>query len=160
MANTWAWIFEKKQTGATRSQSRGRNAASRYHLRPMPNEDIHVFVKKIDNTRVVRELDPQANASAWKTISTACLGALIVVGLILPIANSYLAGYTVAEIEKQNNQLQAQLAKLTVRESELTSVEALAKAARNQRFLDPSPETMVVLNQERGADVALNRNRQ
>jgi uncharacterized membrane protein len=160
MANTWAWIFEKKQAGAARSQSRARNAASRYHLRPMPNEDIHVFVKKIDNTRVVRELDPQANVSAWKTISTACLGALIVVGLIVPIANSYLAGYTVTEIEKQNNQLQAQLAKLTVRESELTSVEALAKAARNQKFLDPSPETMVVLNQERGADVALNRNRQ
>lgn len=160
MANAWAWIFEKKGTGANRFHTRNRSAAGRYHLRPMPNEDIHVFVKKIDNTRVVREQDPKANASAWKTISMACLFALIVVGLIVPIANSYLAGYTVTEIEKQNSQLQSQLARLTVRESQLTSVEALARAARNQKFIDPTPETMVVLNETRSGDVALNRKQQ
>lgn len=160
MANAWAWIFEKKGTGANKFHARNRSAAGRYHLRPMPNEDIHVFVKKIDNTRVVREQDPKANASAWKTISMACLFALIVVGLIVPIANSYLAGYTVTEIEKQNSQLQSQLARLTVRESQLTSVEALARAARNQKFIDPTPETMVVLNETRSGDVALNRKQQ
>lgn len=159
-ATTWTWLFEKKQMGTATRVSRQRNTASRYHLRPMPNEDIHLFVKKIDNTRVVRELDPQASVSAWKTISTACLGALLVVGLIVPVANSYLAGYAVTEIEKQNNQLQAQLSKLTVRESELTSLDALAKAARNQKFLDPTPESMVVLNQGRTSDVALNRKNQ
>jgi uncharacterized membrane protein len=126
----------------------------------MPNEDIHVFVKKIDNTRVVREQDPKANASAWKTISVATMFALLVVGLIVPIANSYLAGYTVAEIEKQNSQLAAQVARYSVRESELTSLEALARAAKNQKFIDPTPESMVVLNDTRTGTVALNRNRQ
>ncbi|MBL8239189.1 MAG: hypothetical protein JNM66_17325 [Bryobacterales bacterium] len=154
-----AWIFEKKSSGRPASQSRTRNAADRYHLRPMPNEDIHVFVKKIDNTRVVREQDPKANASAWKTISMAGVFALIVIGLIVPIANSYLAGYTVAEIEQKNNQLQAQLARLSAREAELTSVEALAAAAKNQKFIDPTPDSMVVLNETRSGAVALNRNR-
>lgn len=156
----FGWIFENKNTGARRAQSRTQSAAGRYHLRPMPNEDIHVFVKKIDNTRVVREQDPKANVSAWKTISVACLGALMVVGLIVPIANSYLAGYTVAEIEKQNSQMESQLARLRVRESQLTSLEALARAAKNQKFIDPTPESMVVLNNTRTGAVALNRNSQ
>ena len=164
MATALAWMVEKKVSGASKSQSdarsRNRTEADRFHLRPMPNEDIHVFVKKIDNTRVVREQDPKANASAWRTISMAGIFALMVVGLFVPIANSYLAGYTVTEIEKQNSQLQSQLVRLSVREAELTSVEALARAAKNQRFLDPSPETMVVLNETRSGAVALNRNRQ
>lgn len=157
---TLAWLFEKKASRSAAAPFRGRKAQDQFYLRPMPNEDIHVFVKKIDNTRVVREQDPQANASAWKTISMACLAALIVVGMIVPIANSYLAGYAVTEMEKQNSQMKAQLARLSVRESELTSVEALARAAKNQTFLDPSPETMVVLNETRTGAVALNRGNQ
>lgn len=157
---TLAWLFEKKASRSASAPARGRKVQDQYYLRPMPNEDIHVFVKKIDNTRVVREQDPQANASAWKTISMTCLAALIVVGMIVPIANSYLAGYAVTEMEKQNSQMKAQLARLSVRESELTSVEALARAAKNQTFLDPSPETMVVLNETRTGAVALNRGNQ
>lgn len=157
---TLAWLFEKKASRSASAPSRSRKVQDQYYLRPMPNEDIHVFVKKIDNTRVVREQDPQANASAWKTISMTCLAALIVVGMIVPIANSYLAGYAVTEMEKQNSQMKAQLARLSVRESELTSVEALARAAKNQTFLDPSPETMVVLNETRTGAVALNRGNQ
>jgi len=157
---TLAWLFEKKASRSASEPARGRKVQDQYYLRPMPNEDIHVFVKKIDNTRVVREQDPQANASAWKTISMTCLAALIVVGMIVPIANSYLAGYAVTEMEKQNSQMKAQLARLSVRESELTSVEALARAAKNQTFLDPSPETMVVLNETRTGAVALNRGNQ
>ena len=164
MATAWAWMFEQKVSGASnaqsRAQSRKRTEADRYHLRPMPNEEIHVFVKKIDNTRVVREQDPKANASAWRTISMAGIFALVVVGLIVPIANSYLAGYTVTEIEKQNSQLQSQLARLSAREAELTSVEALARAAKNQKYLDPTPETVVVLNETRSGAVALNRDPQ
>jgi hypothetical protein len=164
MATAWALMFNKNGSGAAKTQfgarSRNRNQADRFQLRPMPNEDIHVFVKKIDNSRVVREQDPRANASAWQTISMAGIFALVVVGLIVPIANSYLAGYTVAEIEKQNSQLQSQLLRLSVREAELTSVEALARAAKNQKYLDPSPETMVVLNEPRSAAVALNRSQQ
>lgn len=156
----FAWMFEKKSSGRATAHSRTRTETDRYHLRPMPNEDIHVFVKKIDNTRVVREQDPKANASAWKTISMAGVFALMVVGLIVPIANSYLAGYTVTEIETQNSQLQSQLARLSARESALTSSEALARAAKNQRYIDPTPETMVVLNETRSGAVALNRDRQ
>lgn len=158
MTASWALLFDKKVTAASAQRSDGA-AVDRYQLRPMPNEDIHVFVKKIDNTRVVCEQDPKANASAWKTISMACVFALIVIGLIVPIANSYLAGYAVTEIEKQNNELQSQLSRLAVREAELTSVEALARAAKNQEYLDPTPESMVVLNETRSGAVALNHNR-
>ena len=90
----------------------------------------------------------------------ACIFALAVVGLIVPIADSYLAGYAVTEIEKQNNQLQSQLARLSAREAELTSVEALARAAKNQQYLDPTPESLVVINDTRSGAVALNHNRQ
>jgi hypothetical protein len=51
------------------------------------------------------------------------------------------------------------VARYSVRESELTSLEALARAAKNQKFIDPTPESMVVLNDTRTGTVALNRNR-
>lgn len=134
--------------------------AKQYELRPMPNEEIHVFIKKIDNTRVVREHDPKVNVSAIKTLALAVSTALAVIALIVPIANSYLAGYTVTDLEKQNAALEAKLMRLASRESQLTSVEALAKASRNQLFLDPTPESMVVLEERREGDVALIRNKQ
>ena len=160
MSTAWARIFEKKVSGGSNAPSRNQSEAGRYQLRAMPNEGIHVFVKKIDNSRVVREEDPKANSSAWKTLSTAGVFAFIVVCLIVPGATSYLAGYTVTEMEKQNSQLEAQLARLSVREAELTSVEALARAAKNQKYIDPAPETLVVLTEPRPGTVALNRARQ
>ena len=152
---TLAWIFEKNTATAPRD---ARNAQrDRFRLRPLPNEEIHVFTKRIDNSRVVREHDPRVTGAAVKTLSMACLGALVMVGLIVPAANSYLAGYTLTEMNRQTTAMETEFAKLSARESELTSLDALARAAKNQKFLDPSPDNMVVLNDQRSGAVALNR---
>ncbi|MBM3786386.1 MAG: hypothetical protein FJW30_18660 [Acidobacteria bacterium] len=151
-----AWIFEKNAVPAASSPRSGAPRNS-FALRPLPNEEIHVFTKRIDNSRVVREQDPQATGAAVKTIMSACLAAVGMVGLLVPAANTYLAGYTLTELDKQNSVLEAELARLEVREANLTSLEALARAAKNQKFVDPTPESMVVLNDDRTGDVAMNR---
>ena len=35
-------------------------------LRALPNEDVYLFTKRIDNSRVVRQADPRARARDWK----------------------------------------------------------------------------------------------
>jgi hypothetical protein len=151
-------MFDKSAAAAeTRATPAVAAAARRDGLRPMPNEDVHVFVKRIDNARVVREHDPKVNVSAWKTITLSCLSALLLVALIVPVANSYLAGYTLTELERENSLLEGQVARLLARESELTSLEALRRAAKNQKYLDPATDRMVVLENERTGSVALNR---
>jgi hypothetical protein len=125
-------------------------------LRPMPNEAIHVFEKKIDNTRVVREQDPEASKSCWKAISAACLAAVTTVGLVVPGANSYLAGYRISELTRTGDAQKAELLRLTVREAELTSPAAMARAASNQNFIETPAANLVVLHQGRSGDVAMN----
>ena len=154
---TLAWIFSKPATREKIREDVHRMGDGRYLLRPMPNETIHVFVKKIDNTRVVKEADPKSSVSCWKTIGTACLAAVAIVGLIVPIADSYLAGYSVTEMDREINSLRNELDRLSAREAQLTSPTALAVAARNQVFVDPTPESMVVLNNERAGTVAMNQ---
>ena len=39
-------------------------------LRSFANEDIYFFVKRIDNTRVVREADPEARKACWQLIGS------------------------------------------------------------------------------------------
>ena len=48
-----------EQAAKVRSENT-RNASGGTALRSFANEDIYFFVKRIDNTRVVREADPQA----------------------------------------------------------------------------------------------------
>ena len=61
-------------------------------LRAFANEDICFFVKRIDNSRVVRQIDPQSRGVCWKTIGTVGAAALLLIGVLLPNAYGLLAG--------------------------------------------------------------------
>lgn len=152
--NYFNWMWPHR--AANGMMPAAASAAKGMALRPMPNEAIHVFEKKIDNARVVREQDPEASASCWKAITAAGLAAVTTVGLAVPGANSYLAGYRIAELVRIEESHKAELARLSARESELTSPAAMARAASNQNYIETPAANLVVLNQGRSGDVALN----
>ena len=55
-----------------------------YKLRAVPNEDVYFFLKRIDNSRVVKQADPRTRSRDWKLLGGAGIAAACVIG-VLPI---------------------------------------------------------------------------
>lgn len=126
-------------------------------LRAMPNEEIHLFIKRIDNNHVIRTEDKQATATCWKTIGLAGLGAIVAVGVIVPTAYGKLAGYQMEHRREEQSRLKKQLAQVEAIEAQLLSPATLERLAVDRNFIEPSPESMVVLNVDRSTALAMNQ---
>ena len=153
LATFWRGFFAAEQVQAHAGRPR---AAGRAALRALPNEDIYLFVKKIDNTRVVRESDPKAGVSCWKTIGGFGMGALMLVGLLLPSAYSLLAGYQLHALEAEKQRLTREMATLQLEEARLLSPERLQEVAKALHFIDPEPARVEYLNPGADGTVAMN----
>jgi hypothetical protein len=150
--------------GAERaSEITGRQAVqasvNRRRLRPLPNEDVYLFVKKIDNSRVVRQADPAARRECWKAIAVSCTAAALAVGVLLPGAYSLLAGYQIQTLEQERQTYKTQLAALELEEARLLSPERLQHLARMQQFIEPSPDTLVYLQPTDDGSLAMDLTR-
>ncbi len=117
-----------------------------YALRSIPNDDIYFFVKRIDNSHVVREADPAANRACWKAFGTAVAGAALVAGLLAPSLYGLLSGYQLESLREEQRHLKVAAAQLELEETRLHSPEHMAALATSQRLVDPSPERLVYLD--------------
>src|SRR5688572_27705477 len=72
-------------------QSRSREAGGPYALRPLPNEDILFFSKRMDNARVVPAADPQSVGVARRMIGGSLVAGALFVLVLLPSAWGRLA---------------------------------------------------------------------
>src|ERR1700724_3639318 len=64
-----------------------------FQLRALPNDDIFFYCKKIDNSRLVREADPQARGACWSAIGAACVLVALLTSAFFPTVATTLAGY-------------------------------------------------------------------
>lgn len=120
---------------AARGDWEGRMDGSRKHrLRPIPNEDLYLFVKAIDNSRVIRQADPQARWSVVKFIGSSFGVALLLVAVMLPHAWGLVANYQVEALRQEQRKLVEELDALEVEEASLTSTERLLEYARQRNF--------------------------
>ncbi|MBI4910304.1 MAG: hypothetical protein HY820_42195 [Acidobacteria bacterium] len=117
-------------------------------LRPFPNEDIHFFVKQIDNSRVIREADPQAPKMCWSMIGGASASAVLLIGMLLPTGYRLMAGYQIQDLVKQRELLDHKMAELELEEAKLLSPARLAELAELQNFVDPAPDKVIHLSEK------------
>src|ERR1035438_8036087 len=73
-------------------------------LRALPNEDIFLYSKPIDNSRVVREPQPTAHGE-WSMIGTASALALLFMGLSTPRVANIFAGYQLESLKQEQQHL-------------------------------------------------------
>jgi len=111
-----------------------------------PNEDVYLYVKRIDNTRVVREADPAARKVCWRMIGSSFAFAALIIGLLLPSLNSLMAGYKLEALRQERQRLELDRASLELQETKLLSPARLEELAKIQRFVDPAPEAVVYLD--------------
>jgi len=129
-----------------------------FKLRSLPNEDVYLFSKRIDNARVVRQADPGARARDWKFVGGASCAAVALIVMLLPSAYGLMAGYQLSQLQLENQKLQSDRARLEVKEARLLSAERLQELAKMQDFIDPAPERTVYLEPKNDKSLtALNR---
>jgi hypothetical protein len=134
-----------------------RETSQSQKLRALPNEDVYFYIKRIDNSRVVRQADPSARARDWKVIGSASFAVLVLIAMLLPSAYGLMAGYQIAALQEEHQRLAADRSRLELEEARLVSAERLQELARMQEFIDPTPDKTVYLQSTNNKSLALNR---
>ncbi len=126
-----------------------------YKLRAIPNEDVYLHFKRIDNAKVVRQPDPGARARDWKLLGGAGIAAASVIAVLLPSAWGLMAGYQLSNLQQEHSRLVTERSRLELEEARLVSPERLQQLAEMQNFVDPAREKTVYL--PKAADNSLAR---
>jgi hypothetical protein len=143
-----------EQATKVRTDHRGaRNAA----LRPFANDDIFFYVKRFDNTRVVREADPQARGTCWKLIGSVVAAVMLLISVLLPSAYGLLAGYQIQTLRQESERLSTEQSSLELAEAQLLSPARMEQLARMQQFIDPPAQKVVYLENAQSGTVAMNK---
>jgi cell division protein FtsL len=135
----------------TTRAARPRADRDPYGLRVLPHEDILLFCKKIDNSRLVREPDVQAQGTCWSVIGAACVVLLIVTSASVPYVASTLAGYKLETLRTEERRLIDERRNLDLEEAELLSPQRLDQIARDKKLVPPATGQVVHLDGKDGA---------
>jgi hypothetical protein len=109
-------------------------------LRPLPNEDVYLFVKRIDNRDVVRAADPAARKARVGSMLTGFTLVTLFIAGLAPMAYNQMEGFHIANLRKEQRELQLKLNRLDVEEANLLSPGRLHKLAEQMGLHDPAPE--------------------
>ena len=142
LAGVFGKLFVKSIDGEDVLASR---EAAGNRLRAFPNEDIQFYVKRIDNSRVIREADPASRGTCWKTFAGVVAAALFAVVVLMPSAYGLLAGYNLEQLRAEEKALLADQATLQVEEASLLTPGYMLKLAKEQHYVDPAPDKVVYL---------------
>jgi len=146
--SVWGRMFARVEPIAGDSVQVQRRAAA--PLRAFANEDVLFYVKRIDNSGVVRLADPGARVRALKMAGSVFGAAVLLIFVLLPSAYGLMAGYRIQSLRQESDRLQAARASLELRESQLLSPERMEQLAREQQFVDPAPQKVVYLEDKQG----------
>ena len=155
MASLATYFHKIFSPASAKAEAAGRGSRADCRVPTFANDDIYFFVKRIDNSRVVRAQDPAAGGACWKMIGSVVAAAVLLVAVLMPSAYSLLAGYQVQALIQEKQRLQAEDASLELAEAQLLSPARMEELARIQEFVDPGPDKVVYLNTSE--ELALNK---
>lgn len=115
-------------------------------LRPIANEDVYLFVKRIDNCGIVRAADPVALQVRSRSVATGFVAAMIVIAGLVPAAYNTMAGFTLQNLRQEQASLKQQQATLDLQEAQLLSPAHLEQLAKTLRMVDPPPQAVQYLD--------------
>ncbi|MBZ5577778.1 MAG: hypothetical protein LAP40_14550 [Acidobacteriia bacterium] len=152
--------FLRRMEAPARAESAPRPAAVRaerdaFQLRPLPQEDVFFYCKRIDNSRLVREADPRARGACWSAIGAACLALVLLAGVLAPSVAGTLAGYKLESLRAAERRLLTERRVLQLEEAELLRPDRLEKLAQGQNLVTPASGQVVHLEPRGDASVAM-----
>ena len=137
----------RKFDGASSEPRRAETARpDSYLLRALPNEDIYFHVKRVDNSRIMREPDPRAKAECWSSIGAVCAVAAVLITSLAPGVAGITAGYQIQALKQERQHLLDERRGLEVQEARLRGSQRLRQLAKDQNMGSPNADQMVRLN--------------
>ncbi len=127
-------------------------------LRPIANEDVYLFVKRIDNSSVVRAVDPIARRARSRTVATGFVAALLVIAGLVPAAYNTMAGFTVQSLRQERQRLEQQQTQLDLEQAKLLNYDRLEQLAKTLKMVDPVPQQVQYLEGKAKADAEARNN--
>jgi len=121
-------------------------------LRALPNEDVYLFVKRIDNRAVVRAADPAARKARAKSMVMGLFAALMLVAGLAPAAYSRIEGRYITELQQRQAELLSERKQLDLEEANLVRVDRLRAKAKEFGFVDPTAESLEYLEGKNKAE--------
>ena|SRR5579872_7350013 len=129
--------FLWKSERASSAPKRPELARSPNVPRALPNDDIFIHVKRIDNSRLVKLPDPREKAECWSTIGAVCALAAVLVTTLVPGVASITAGYSVQALKQDRQKLLDERRSLEVEQAGLERGQALEQVARDRSMKRP-----------------------
>jgi cell division protein FtsL len=125
-------------------------------LRPIANEDVYLFVKRIDNTTVMRAADPAERRTRRQTVALGFFAAMLVIAAIAPQAYNTVAGFTLQSLQQEQDKLQKEQAILDMQEAQLLNPARLEQLAKSLHMAEPAPQQVQFLEGKSGKEIAAN----
>jgi hypothetical protein len=116
-----------------------------FRLRPLANEDVYFFVKRIDNSAVVRAADPAARRASFRVVATGFAVAMFVIAGLFPAAYNTMEGYHIQSLRQEQAKLKQDRAALNYAEAKLLSPQNMNKMAATLKMVDPAPQQVQFL---------------
>jgi hypothetical protein len=120
-------------------------ARDKYQLRALPNDDVYFYCKRIDNSRIVRQADPEAKGQCWSAIGAACVVAVLFGTVMAPKAATVLAGYKVQQLKQEHRALMEERKTLDVEMARVLSPANLGELATKRELTSPGANQIVHL---------------
>jgi len=115
-------------------------------LRPIANEDVYLFVKRIDNGGVVRATDPAARRARSRSVATGFIAAMLVIAGLVPAAYNTMAGFSLQNLRMEQERLKQQQSRLDLKEAEMLSPIHLEQLAKSLKMVEPTPQAVQYLD--------------
>ena len=111
--------------------------------RPLPMEDLCFFVKTIDNSRLVRVVDPHSKRECLGLVGAVSAMFVLALLYIGPVLAMLRTGYRLQDLQKENEALVEASRQLQVQEARLRDPQRIYGIARRLNLHAPAPEQVV-----------------
>jgi hypothetical protein len=110
-----------------------------YRMRNLPGDNIYLFSKRIDNSRLVREADPGTRTDCWSAIATVTLLAIMLGTAATPRIGGILSGIQAEKLKTDQQELLTRRRMLEIQEARILSQSNLDQFAAKRNLVTPVP---------------------
>jgi hypothetical protein len=130
--------------------------ADPYVLDGLPNDDVYLYCKRIDNSRLVRQADTQVKGE-WSAIGGVCAVALLVGAMMIaPGVVGIMDSYKIQDLKQEQKLLRIELRKVDVAEERMLNAPALDAMAPEHNLVRPGADQVIRLQPKNDHSFAMN----
>jgi hypothetical protein len=151
-----AAIFRGRSDQPTKQAAAAVEDVDQFALTGLPNDDVYLYCKRIDNSRLVRQADTHVKGE-WSTIAGVCAVAVLIGSMIVaPNVAGIMDSYKIQELRREQEQLRIELRKVDVAEEKMLNAPALDAMAPKHNLVRPGADQLIRLQPKNDHSFAMN----